>query len=195
MQHSSPWSFRHWSGYYVVSVDPVGMPTPRESEETRRALFMLLHDFRHRDEQALRLFRSLYQVLSPEGIGLRTTGAEFRESADIERFARAVEGAAQLGRLSIVPDARPVAHVVLTPEVPAPTPAPPVAPDPVHYVEIELVDQAGKGLAGEAYRLKLPDGRELTGNLDSNGRASVSGIERPGTCRISFPNLDANAWQ
>jgi hypothetical protein len=62
------------------------------------------------------------------------------------------------------------------------------------WVAIELKDTDGKPVAGESYRLELPDGRVIEGTLDENGQAGVKGID-PGPCRVCFPDLDASEWK
>lgn len=62
------------------------------------------------------------------------------------------------------------------------------------WIEIELVDEADEPVPGEKYRITLPDGRVASGTLDKNGFARVSGID-PGTCQITFPDLDKDAWE
>ena len=62
------------------------------------------------------------------------------------------------------------------------------------WIEIEMVDEADMPVAGEAYRIILPDGKEACGTLDEKGFARVDGFE-PGTCKVSFPNLDKDAWE
>ena len=63
------------------------------------------------------------------------------------------------------------------------------------WIEIELVDEDDKPIAGERYKVTLPDGKTVaTGTTDSNGLARVSGID-PGNCKITFPNLDKDAWE
>ncbi len=65
----------------------------------------------------------------------------------------------------------------------------------VTWIEIELVDEAGQPCPHERYEIKAPDGTTLRrGSLDKNGLAHVS-VPEPGTCRICFPNLDAQAWE
>jgi type VI secretion system secreted protein VgrG len=64
-----------------------------------------------------------------------------------------------------------------------------------HWIEIELIDDQGKPVAGEHYRITLPDGTTLAeGRLDMKGRARVDGID-PGTCKVTFPDLDATTWR
>ncbi len=63
------------------------------------------------------------------------------------------------------------------------------------WIEIVLVDEAGKPVAGEAYRITLPDGTTLAeGTLDEKGFARVDYID-PGSCKVTFPNLDKDAWE
>lgn len=61
------------------------------------------------------------------------------------------------------------------------------------WIEIKLVDEQGDPVPGEKYEVKVPDGTLATGTLDEKGYAKISGID-PGTCDISFPNLDKQAW-
>lgn len=64
----------------------------------------------------------------------------------------------------------------------------------VHWLEIVLQDEAGGPVSGEAYEVELPNGRKLRGRLDQRGAARVDGIEDPGACKVTFPNLDEAAW-
>jgi type VI secretion system secreted protein VgrG len=63
------------------------------------------------------------------------------------------------------------------------------------WIEIELVDEEDNPIPGEKYRITLPDGKTLAeGRLDDKGFARVDGID-PGTCKITFPDLDKEAWR
>ena len=62
------------------------------------------------------------------------------------------------------------------------------------WIEIELVDEANEPVAGEAYEITLPDGTTTKGTLDGKGLARIDGID-PGTCKVTFPNLDKEAWK
>jgi hypothetical protein len=63
------------------------------------------------------------------------------------------------------------------------------------WIEIEMTDEDKNPVPGRAYLLLLPDGQSVAGGtLDDKGFARVEGIE-PGTCKISFPNLDQEAWE
>lgn len=61
------------------------------------------------------------------------------------------------------------------------------------WIEIRLVDDSGKPVSAEAYQIELPDGSVVRGRLDSEGSARFNNID-PGTCQVSFPNLDAPEW-
>jgi type VI secretion system secreted protein VgrG len=64
----------------------------------------------------------------------------------------------------------------------------------ISWIEIELLDQKGKPVPGEAYRVTLVDGATLAeGTLNEKGRARVEHID-PGNCKITFPKLDKSAW-
>ena len=62
------------------------------------------------------------------------------------------------------------------------------------WIEIELVDEDDQPVPGERYRITLPDGSVDEGTLDENGFRRVQGID-PGTCEVTFPNLDKDAWE
>jgi|ERR1051325_182049 hypothetical protein len=62
------------------------------------------------------------------------------------------------------------------------------------WIEIELVGEDGKGIAGEPYKITMPDGTVHRGTLDDKGCARVEGMD-PGTCKVTFPELDKDAWE
>ncbi len=65
----------------------------------------------------------------------------------------------------------------------------------VHWIDIELVGEDDHPIPGEQFRIVLPDGSEVTGSLSEAGKARVKNIADAGNCRISFPNLDREAWE
>ena len=69
-----------------------------------------------------------------------------------------------------------------------------LSPDKKHWVEIALLDKDGKPIPGEKYAITVPGGSVVTGELNSKGRARVEGID-PGTCKITFPDLDQHSWK
>jgi hypothetical protein len=68
-----------------------------------------------------------------------------------------------------------------------------VSADKRHWIEISLVDEEGNPVSGQGYKISLPNGNVLTGKLDSRGLVRVNGID-PGTCQVTFPDLDKTAW-
>ena len=63
------------------------------------------------------------------------------------------------------------------------------------WIEIVLVDEEKNPVPGEPYQITLPDGETVAeGTLDDKGFARVEGID-PGTCQITFPNRDQEAWK
>jgi hypothetical protein len=62
------------------------------------------------------------------------------------------------------------------------------------WIEIELVTEDGVPICDEDYSIVTPDGQEILGKTDAKGRARLEGL-LPGSCRIRFTKLDANAWK
>jgi hypothetical protein len=60
------------------------------------------------------------------------------------------------------------------------------------WIEISLVDQAGKPKENEEYIIHLPDGSQQKGNLDANGKARIENVP-PGRIDIEYPNLEDGA--
>ncbi|MCB9845605.1 MAG: hypothetical protein H6811_06435 [Phycisphaeraceae bacterium] len=64
-----------------------------------------------------------------------------------------------------------------------------------HWIEIELVGEDDKPITGQPYRITLPDGSVTTGSTDQNGIGRVDGIPDSGECKVTFPDLDQDAWE
>lgn len=62
------------------------------------------------------------------------------------------------------------------------------------WIEIILVDMEGKPVPGVKYRITPPGGEPVEGNLNEHGQAGLYMIE-PGNCKITFPDLDKDAWE
>ena len=62
------------------------------------------------------------------------------------------------------------------------------------WIEIKLVDEADEPVAGERFKIKLPNGRFARGSLDENGFARIERIPS-GNCQIMFIRLDKEAWE
>jgi hypothetical protein len=61
------------------------------------------------------------------------------------------------------------------------------------WIEIILVDAEGKPMPGVRYRITPPGGAPVEGRLNERGQAGLYQIE-PGNCKITFPDLDKEAW-
>jgi hypothetical protein len=61
------------------------------------------------------------------------------------------------------------------------------------WISIELIGENDEPIPSEPYRIELPDGTTRSGRLDAQGRARIDGLD-PGSCRITFPDLDEAAW-
>ena len=63
------------------------------------------------------------------------------------------------------------------------------------WIEIQMVDEEGEPVSGQAYELTLPDGSLQRGKLNYRGRARVDDIGLPGACSVTFRDLDGEAWE
>jgi hypothetical protein len=59
-------------------------------------------------------------------------------------------------------------------------------------IYISLTDQKGNPVKDADYKLKLPDGAEKKGKLDSEGKAVIENLP-PGKTKVSFPGLEVKA--
>lgn len=83
--------------------------------------------------------------------------------------------------------------VLPCPSTASPRPETAISPAKKHWIAIELLDEQGKPVPGEDFRITLPDGSIVEDSLDSHGKARVNGID-PGSCGVCFPNLDKQIW-
>jgi Rhs element Vgr protein len=68
------------------------------------------------------------------------------------------------------------------------------SPTATHFIEIQLVDELDKPVAGERYDITTPDGKVRYGTTDANGHARENNLQA-GQCQIKFPRLDSEAWE
>ena len=61
------------------------------------------------------------------------------------------------------------------------------------WIEIILVDMEGQPVPGVKYRITPPGGAPVEGTLNQYGQAGLYQID-PGSCKITFPDLDKDAW-
>jgi len=75
----------------------------------------------------------------------------------------------------------------------APKPPPPPDPKRPHYVEIVVTHPSGAPAPDQRYRVVDSEGHEHVGFVGADGVGRVNGLP-PGSCRISFPDLDDRSW-
>jgi hypothetical protein len=64
-----------------------------------------------------------------------------------------------------------------------------------HWIEIILVDAEGEPMPGVKYRITPPGGgAPKEGRLNEHGQAGYYKIEA-GECKVTFPDLDQDAWE
>ncbi len=62
------------------------------------------------------------------------------------------------------------------------------------WIEIELIDDDKEAVPDERYVIETADGRKIEGRTNVSGRAREEGLQ-PGSCKVSFPDLDPNSWK
>lgn len=62
------------------------------------------------------------------------------------------------------------------------------------WVEIVVADMEGKPVPNLRYRVTPPGGEPVEGRLNEHGQAGLYQIEA-GNCKITFPDLDKDAWE
>lgn len=65
---------------------------------------------------------------------------------------------------------------------------------PLEWIEIRLIGEGDVPIAGERYRVVLPDGRVIEGRLGPDGLARIDGVPG-GRCKVAFPRMDESAWE
>jgi hypothetical protein len=95
------------------------------------------------------------------------------------------------GRIKVIPAlARQVSGAATEAEdSKAARPGSRLAVDATHWIEIEVVDDSGKGVPDIEYRLVCPDGDVRWGTTGKAGYARETGLPA-GTCKVSFPGID-----
>jgi hypothetical protein len=135
---------------------------------------------------------ALRGVLAQAIAGLSVSGLEDHE------VLRQLAGLVLAGRVRLVPVPRrragggggEAAEVA-----PSAAPAPASAPRKHRgWIAIKLIDDDGRPVPNEAYRIALPDGAIAEGTLDASGYARIDDIAS-GTAKVCFPDIDAADWR
>lgn len=61
------------------------------------------------------------------------------------------------------------------------------------WIEVQLIGEDDSPIPGEDYEIELPGGKVMKGKLDDQGTVRFDGLPS-GLCRVTFPNLDKEAW-
>lgn len=171
---------------------------PAGSDDSQPLERLRLHQ---RDALDVALLR---RMLQEEG---ELRGIDRMSDQDVIRAAARLMARGRLARVGRLPDVyggrdgrsgtfREAAGKAATQAASQAAPPPerePPAEKETTWVEIELVDERGEPVAGEAYWVRTASGEAITGRLDPRGRARVNGVE-PGTCQVTFPNLNSTDW-
>jgi len=130
------------------------------------------------------------------GLGACSAGEAHGLSLDeVRGRARRAFETGALGLHPHVRDLRPLCDVFELPTEDLADEAPPAQEmQATHTLELAMVDDDDQPVANEAYRVELPDGMVIEGQLDAQGRALLTGIEDAGNCTVTFPRLDEAAW-
>jgi hypothetical protein len=64
----------------------------------------------------------------------------------------------------------------------------------LEWIEVQLIDEADEPIAGVAYRIELSDHSVRTGTTNGAGVLRYENIPG-GTCKLTFPGLDEEAWE
>jgi hypothetical protein len=75
-----------------------------------------------------------------------------------------------------------------------PNEAPAERVEPKTWIEILLLDMANQPIPGVRCTVTLPDGSTRETRLDTRGIARLDDLD-PGTCQVTFPDLDQEAWE
>jgi uncharacterized protein (DUF2345 family) len=62
-----------------------------------------------------------------------------------------------------------------------------------HWIEVELLGEDGRAIAGERCEITLPDGQVVRRKTDASGLVRIPRIAVAGDCEIRFPDIDAGA--
>lgn len=166
--------------------------SPRDLETAAYVWFFAESDLESGVPQAVAAARALCTELSTVR-GQRLRDGDTRRGTN--ELRRILEAEVRGGRLVCEP--APLPRVCL--QRPDAAEIPTDAGGPVEelendFIELLLVGEDGQPVGGHRYTVKLPNGEERDGTLNSQGFARIDGIPS-GQCRVTFPELDAAAWQ
>jgi hypothetical protein len=70
-----------------------------------------------------------------------------------------------------------------------------MADEDPHWLEVKVVGEDDKPLSGVVCSIILPDGKVVRHATNQLGLVRLEGITMPGSCKVTFPELDDAAWE
>jgi len=182
---------RHWTGPYVIEIDPAAPHTEEQRDQTGWTLFNLLVDSQRGNDELRHSLEEIHRRLfgSLEPPGGRPSPDPIVHQGRAETLRRDLEEAARMRRLRIY--RQPLPRVLPLPSQEDTAIEARVSSEPTAWVEVIVTDSQGEPYVGP-YRLELPNGRTMSGDLNAGGRVRVEGIEG-GTCNLLFPDVHEGA--
>jgi hypothetical protein len=129
--------------------------------------------------------------------GLEAGGGEGEGEGEVEGIMRAGGQAASVLRSQVIAETTPLQDEMARRESAAAAEGELVVldePEPeTTWIEIELIDENGRPVPNERFKLTLPDGSVKWGRLDNIGKSRIERLQ-PGTCQVTFPDRDEEVW-
>lgn len=122
---------------------------------------------------------------------------ELEWSAD-EELARRVTQLIERGLVRVHVEAHPLIYTTPVDETALPEHVvEPIVPvdETLHWVEVQLIGEDDEAISGARCKIVLPNGRAIIRTTDRFGLVRIDGVEDAGSCEISFPDLDSEAWE
>ncbi len=193
----SDWRVRGPFGDVEIELHPSSGLDAAAQEASLRELSRMVHDFTSREPEARRVLLDVHARLNGLGGGGLRGRAYDLDSGSTRAATIGAElmHAARAGNLVLRRVERRIVTIPID-DVPSSDPLGPPSSSPpadLSWVEIELLDEQSQPVPFEAYVIELPDGSSRTGSLNNVGRAMERDVT-PGQCKVSFPNLDHDAW-
>jgi hypothetical protein len=194
----SDWRVRGPFGDVEIELRPASRVDGAVQEASVRELSRMVHDFTHRESEARRVLLDVYARLQGLGSGAFRGHAFELDSGSTRAATIGAEliHAARAGNLVLRRVERRIVTIPIDVESDAEEALGPDSSSPTQttWIAIELIDEAGQPIPGVAYQVTLPDGSTQEGTLDSAGKAMIRGIDPPGQCGVTFPQLDQQTW-
>jgi hypothetical protein len=134
-------------------------------------------------------------AMGPNAVGKCQTAAGSKPGSSGSGAQNGAAGqAATAGGAAAAPGAKSSGGSAASSGQPPGKPVVVVDPNKAGWLLIELLDESGAPVVGEPFRVKLPNGKTVEGNLDEQGAVRIEGVDEA-KCKVSFPQRDDAGWQ